>query len=328
MNENEAKAISVVIAASDFYAHAPELFQSLDAQNTNDFHIIVVDDGSVEGCELDSYDRAMVLRNMKPLGFARAMNQALALSLARWEDEALEKKYVLFVQPEIILDEETLTRLKTHLDEQSGCTVAGATLYRGVRSSGLEEELEVDFTDEVLHAGFEVTKSRSLNWTADSESLFAPAPECFMLRASFLHALKEDDAFLDESLTRIPALVELLWRTKLYGGRMDVVDGARAWKQLSAGSAKKTKDEKRQLLISNIEFHNTHVKLTPNLLRLRQAPWLFAGWIRRCMSLAAHPELWGLYLHKTVNRLRVAKKRARRFSRTGKRAAQMKDWFV
>jgi len=325
---SEAKTISVVMAASDFYAHTPELFQSLDAQTTDDFHVIVVDDGSLEGCELSSFDRAMVLRNMKRLGFGRALNQAISLSLARWEEEDLDKKYILIIQPEVILHEQTLATLATCLDERDDRVLAAPVMYRAIRTSSVEEELEIDFTDEMLYAGFEMTKSRELRFVNESDQLFGPPPECFMMRASFIKRLQEKEAFLDTSLQLFPALIDLLWRTKLLGGRMESVRDATVWKQQARTVGIRMRDEMKQERLVRFELHEVHVKLSPNLLRLRHAPWLLISWLKRFGEALTHPHLWVGYLRKPLLRFTVAKERADRFSKLGKRPVQMKDWFV
>ncbi len=325
---SEAKTISVVMAASDFYAHTPELFQSLDAQSTDDFHMIVVDDGSTEGCELGSYDRAMVLRNMKRLGFGRALNQALSLSLARWEDADLDRKYILIIQPEVILQEKTLSRLLAACETQPDIMVAAPTVFRALRTRGIEEDWELDFTDEVLHAGFAMTKSREIRWVKDEAMLFAPAPECFMMRASFLKKLQEGGGYIDEQLSRFPALVDFLWRAKLMGGRMECVSDANAWKQQAESSGKKLREALRSDKQTQLELQDVHVKLSPYGLRAMHAPWLLLGWVKRFFSILASPTLWGVYLRKPVHRFRVAKERSERLERVGVRSNQMKNWFV
>jgi|GEM_PF-6027741 len=325
---NEAKTISVVMAASDFYAHTPELFQSLDAQVTDDFHTVVVDDGSSEGCDLRAHDRAMVLRNMKRLGFSRALNQALLLTLTKWEGEDLEHKYICLIQPDIILHEEALVRLRQALEDQPGLMVVAPTILRAARAKGIEEEWELAFSDDILYRGFAITKSREIRWMKEGQLNFAPAPDCFMVRASLLLKLQEGKTIVDESFRRIPALIELLWRIKLYGGRMACIPDALAWKQQAQSSETKLRDEIQYDKSTRLELHDVHVKLSPNTLRMRQAPWLFIGWIKRFFLVLFAPSLWGAYLHKPMRHFRVAKQRSKRFARAGMRSAQMKDWFV
>lgn len=325
-SSTEAKTISVVMAAADFNAYAPELLQSLEAQDTDDYHAIIVDDGSVDGCDVRSHERVMVLRNMKTLGWGRAMNQGIRLSLSRWGVEA-EGKYILFTQPEIIFHEETLRRLREFLDRHADYAIASPAVYRAKRLHGPDDEIDIDFTDEILHSGFQLTRSRALRWVTGEEALFGPPPECFMIRADFLKRLAEGGLYFHEDAERVPAMMDLIWRARLLGGRSMSVEQTAVWKQVAPFPGKKTREDKRRELMSRLALHDVYAARSPFTLRLTHAPWLFAGFLARAAAILPFPELWGGYLRKPLGRFRVSPEPGPRI-KAGGRASEMKNWFV
>lgn len=325
---NEARSISVVVTATDFYSHTPELFQSLEAQTFDDFHVIVVDDASSDGCELSSFGRAMVLRNVKPYGFARSINQGIALSLARWASHNLKERFVLFIQPDMILSAESMKELFNELRKNPNIDVVGPTIYHAKKIVVEEEGFDVEFTDQEMHAGFCLTKGRRLVWCGEGANesqkgkLFGVSPDCFLVRASLLEKMGTE-TWLDERLGRLPALIDFFWNIREHGGAMRVVRDAAVWKQAPSpvdnGSVKSLSDR--------LELQEVHIKHSPFTLRLRHSPWLFWPMLTRL------PALFGFegirrHLKKMPYRFRLGKERRIRQKKLGIGLGDMTPWFL
>lgn len=93
-----------------------------ESQSSNTFEIIVVDNGSTDKSPdlvHTRYTNVSLIENRSNIGFARANNQAISFSRA---------KYVLLLNSDTIIQAETLTTLVAFLDDYPDVAVVGGQL--------------------------------------------------------------------------------------------------------------------------------------------------------------------------------------------------------
>ncbi len=113
--------------------------------------VFIVDNGSTNG-SLESvkifFPEIRFIQNLKNLGFAKAVNQGLRLS---------EGKYVLLLNPDTVIKEEALIKLKTFMDNHPDVGIAGAQL---INEDGSKQNSIANFPSLVT----ELLNKRLLRW--------------------------------------------------------------------------------------------------------------------------------------------------------------------
>jgi len=106
--------ISINIVAWNSMDYLPDLMASIAKQTYGRFQVVVVDNDSDDGVEAflnREYPNVAVLRNARNRGFAGAHNQGIRYVLDHWPEDALDDRYILVTNPDVILEPDFLARL-------------------------------------------------------------------------------------------------------------------------------------------------------------------------------------------------------------------------
>src|SRR5207249_3779185 len=96
--------VSINIVSWNGLTHLPTCLESVVHQHFQDFSILIIDNGSVDGTVAwlqENYPHAHLLRNSRNLGFARAHNQGIRLA---------GSDYILLLNQDVVLTPEWLSR--------------------------------------------------------------------------------------------------------------------------------------------------------------------------------------------------------------------------
>ncbi|MEP6483186.1 MAG: glycosyltransferase family 2 protein [Rudaea sp.] len=124
MNANVVERISVIVVAAD---SGDDLLRCVDSvmQSSVPLELIVCDnnsaDGSIEALQLQhaSDSRLRIVRNNANLGFGAACNRAAAIATG---------DVLLILNPDCVVEPETMSRLRSILDGDPGIGLVGATI--------------------------------------------------------------------------------------------------------------------------------------------------------------------------------------------------------
>lgn len=348
----DAKKTVVNIVAWNSLAYLPNLMASLEAQDTSDFTVTVVDnasnDGTVPWLQSNRPDVA-VLRNFRNQGFARGHNQAIALALSRWAGANPERRYVVVANPDLEFSPDAIRLLMAYMDAHPDVAACGPKLLRAfTENAGDEEQRETQRSDVLDSTGLLITRARRCFDRGAGErdqgqydgalSVFGISGACAVFRASALAKAKVGEEFFDEDFFAYKEDVDLAWRLRKFGGEAHFVPYAVVWHHRRAVSAPRagwlgawTRRRNRSPFVNFLSTRNHGWLMIKNdeaasaLLHLIW--WLpyelakfiggFFSWSQmkgEAASLAGLP--------------RMLKKRAeiKRRSRVG--GAQMRKWFV
>ncbi len=116
--------ISIIIVNYNVKSYLEQLLYSLrNATAGLSVEIIIVDnhstDGSVEFLEREFRDRVILIKNESNVGFGRANNQGLAVA---------QGDYVLLLNPDTLVEEDTLHRMKSFMDQNSEAGAIGCKI--------------------------------------------------------------------------------------------------------------------------------------------------------------------------------------------------------
>lgn len=239
----EAKKLVINIVTWNSLAYLPDLFGSLNGQDTSDFTITAVDNASDDGTSAylqEHFPETVVLRNTRNLGFARAHNQAMELALSRWDNKDLENRYILLANPDMIFSPNAVRLLLAHMDANSDTAVCGPKLLRAYsKNRGEHEDKAVDFSDTLDSTGLCITKARRIFDRGAGEKdggqydgevdVFGFSGACAMFRASALVAAKVDGEIFDEDFFAYKEDADLAWRLQRLGFKARFVPQAAAW---------------------------------------------------------------------------------------------------
>lgn len=221
--------------------YVPFCFDSLLRQTYQQFQIIVIDNGSIDGtADLIEREyapafegRLRVVRNKENLGFARAHNQAIL-----WSDS----EFVACVNQDMVLDEhffeESIRALAQHPDaaaiapkllrwtfDESGIMASSKT--NQIDSMGITPHRSFRFTD--LGAG-EIDRGQydSLG------SVFGVSGALPVYRRAALEDVREGDDFFDSDFHTYKEDIDMAFRLRWRGWTTRSVPAARAWHARSA----------------------------------------------------------------------------------------------
>lgn len=149
---NSSENLSIIIVnwnAKEFILHCLENLNSIIKNNL--LEVIIVDNRSIDGSgeEIKKlFPNFKLIENKTNLGFAKAVNQGLRLS---------ESKYVLLLNPDTLIREEALIKLKTFMDNHPDVGIAGAQL---INEDGSKQNSIANFPSLVT----ELLNKRLLRW--------------------------------------------------------------------------------------------------------------------------------------------------------------------
>lgn len=243
-----AKRLIVNIVAWNSARYLPNLFASLDKQQTDEYSISVIDNASADGALAwlqESRPEVSVLRNFRNLGFARAHNQGIAMALRRFAGADLNRRYILILNPDIVLDPDCLAKIISFMDGHSEIAIAGPKLYQAIRLPGEDGDAgEIEQTNVLDSAGIRIGRNRVLSDRGagqedtgqyDREEPFGISGAAMVIRASAVADLRiGDEEVFDEMMFAYKEDGDLCWRARLLGMRIALIPEAHAWHHRAA----------------------------------------------------------------------------------------------
>ncbi len=236
----EAARWAIHVASWNDAAQLRDLVSSVEQQTIKDVQCVLVDYARNEGSAGEiatSHPNVVVLRQAREGGFAKAHNQAFALTLARWPKENLEQRFVLLVHPDTILEPHALERLEECFTADPSLVLASPRVLRANIKKGEEgDSREVIFSETIDQDGWLIGKAGKITWqNTGAEAMSAevaenawPSSVACAIRASFLHGLQQQ-GWLDERFEERSAWLDLVWRARWAGGNVSVVKQAMVW---------------------------------------------------------------------------------------------------
>ncbi|MBI4138770.1 glycosyltransferase family 2 protein [Candidatus Uhrbacteria bacterium] len=240
---DEAKRLVVNIVTWNSRWYLPGLFASLDDQETREFTVTVVDNASNDGTPTwlqEQRPDAVLLRNARNQGFARAHNQAITLALSRWEHQDLDRRYVLVANPDLEFSPGALRILTAYMEAHPSVGSCGPKLLRAFVNADIDPETaEATRSDQIDSMGLCIFKSRRVvdrgageidrGQYDDAPEVFGLSGACVLYRASALLAAKTGEEFFDEDFFAYKEDVDLAWRLRSLGFDAHVVPNAVVW---------------------------------------------------------------------------------------------------
>lgn len=235
--------VSVHIVSWNSAKHLKDAMESLRAQTFQDFGLIVVDNASNdESVSLvrEHFPEATLLRNPKNQGFSRGHNQAIALA------RRTGARYVLVMNPDIILDPGFLARLVAAADGRLEIGSIGGKLLRATPRA--TENDEPKKTDVIDSCGLAVRRTRRIVDRGSGEvdkGQYDTVSEVFGVSGALaLYRLEALDALeaatgecFDEDMFAYKEDVDVAWRLRLLGWKAAYVPTALAHHYRGVGGA-------------------------------------------------------------------------------------------
>lgn len=194
------------------------------------YEIIVVDNGSKAEFRIKNKQvKIRLIQNKENAGFGKANNQGASIA---------QGKYLLFLNTDIEVIENAVSRLYEFINDRKDVSIAGAKLLNSDLSNqascGMFYSLPVIFTmlfmqgDRLSITRYSPPVSRRVDWVSGA---------CFIIRRADFHALKG----FDEKMFMYMEEVELMLRARQKGMTVVYYPGAR-FIHLGAATTKQTGD--------------------------------------------------------------------------------------
>jgi GT2 family glycosyltransferase len=129
--------ISIIIVSYNTKEYLKKCLDSIFTTTTLPFEVIVVDNASLDGSAQfvkNEFRKVILVENLENYGFSKANNQGIKKS---------KGKYVLFLNPDTILEKDTISSMVKFMEERDDC---GAATCKVVLESGV--------IDDASHRGF------------------------------------------------------------------------------------------------------------------------------------------------------------------------------
>jgi GT2 family glycosyltransferase len=333
----------------------PDALESLRAQTFRDFTLTVVDNASTDGSVdivRSHLPDATVLRNFKNLGFSAAHNQAIELARNRWVDDDKKgrssvDRYVLVMNPDIILMPEFLEKLARGVDGRYEVASATGKLLR-VRRSRVEGG-DPEFTDVIDSTGLVMRKDRRAAdrgagekdgpTYAEPSEVFGVSGALALYRAEAVDMLREvSGEFFDEDFFAYKEDVDVAWRLRLLGCKAAYVPQALAYHYRGTGGAEKAslvEMFKRRLgrsaLVNRLSTRNHFLMLAKDddrSNRLLHAVWIVPHEIGKFLAtLFLSPRALGAYFEAARLGPKMWKKRRAIMRARKTDPKEIRAWF-
>lgn len=329
----------------------PDLFESLDRQTSSDFTVTVVDNASTDGTLAwlrDNRPDVMLLRNFRNQGFARAHNQAITLALTRWENEDLTRRYILALNPDIVLHPDCAAELAAFMDAHPGVDMAGPKLLRAVRApSEFGERDEIEFSNVIDSTGLMLRRSRTAvdrgageedRGQYDATEPFGISGAALLLRASVVPALSLGGQVFDEDFFAYKEDVDLAWRLRLLGRKAALAERAIAWHTRAARPPARQgllaawrENRSRSPLVRLWSRRNQmwlEWKNDDLANRLIHLPWRLPALLLRLFATCSSPVLLKATVQAWLGRGQIRAKRKELMARRKSSATEMSKWMA
>jgi GT2 family glycosyltransferase len=327
--------------------YLPDLFHSLRGQSSDAFAITIVDNASTDGTLewlRDHEPDVTVLRNYRNLGFARAHNQAIALTRSRSGEGGGEAPFIFILNPDIVLDRDCILHIIDFMESHPDVGMAGPKLLRAKRVPS-DEGTAFERTNIIDSTGLVASRGRRfMDRGAGEEDVgayddlepFGVSGAAMVLRESAVRKLASGDEVFDEDFFSYKEDVDLSWRHRLLGGKASVIPKAVAWHDRGArpdgsGWFAPMRSQMRHgalvNLLSNRNQRWLEWKNDDTVNRLLSAPWVYAASVARIASAPFVPGALRAFAEAWLGRRRMKAKRRAIFSHRERTPADMRTWF-
>ncbi|MEO0162012.1 MAG: glycosyltransferase [candidate division WOR-3 bacterium] len=215
-------AISVVIVNYNVRHFLEQCLMAIErAKHNLDIEIIVVDNASVDGSQAmikKKFPNVILIENHRNLGFAKANNQALRIARGR---------YVLILNPDTLIQEDTLVTLKNFLDEHPEVSAVGCKLINpdGSFQAACRRSIPTPWVAFTKIVGLSRIFPRSRIFGRYNLTYLSPDVECEVevLSGSLMMVRKEvlkHIGFFDEDYFMYGEDIDLCYRIKKAGGKI------------------------------------------------------------------------------------------------------------
>lgn len=233
--------VAVVIVAWNSMPRLTDALASLSAQKFRDFNLIVVDNGSSDGAAdfvRARHPEALMLRNSRNLGLARAQNQAIAYATAHLRQDG--DLFVLTMSPDTMLEPDFLETLMSQLERRPEVGSAGGKVCRMIAAA--EDSLTAgEKTDVIDSAGLGLKRSRARYERGQgerddggryvrTEEVFGFSSTLALYRLQALESVAHGQEYFDEDFFASEEDVDLAWRLRLAGWQSLYVSAAKAYR--------------------------------------------------------------------------------------------------
>jgi len=218
MNEASSAKLAIIIVNYNTEKELKDCLFSVYDNNLNmPFEIFVVDnnsrDKSVDMIK-NNFPEVKLIENDRNLGFAKANNKAIKISLA---------PYILLLNPDIVLKKDSLSKMVSFMEENPKIGILGCKLvnqknellpscekFPGI----MGEFLQNIYLDKIIRSHYLMKNITLSKWKHDErKSVDWITGACFMMRKTML----EDIGLMDERYFLYYEDVDLCYRAKKHG---------------------------------------------------------------------------------------------------------------
>ncbi len=310
-----APQVLIQCVTHNHVAFLPHFFSSLDAQTSRAFQVTMVDTASQDGSLAwlaEHRPEAVTLRNARAFGWSRGQNQGLAFNLARWPESEWSSHFLVFMAPNAVLAPTALAQIVEAFERDSALMFAVPRTLHAAIHVAEDEAVSLDRTPRIEEGEMRLTRSRRVMFpeagginteeSLEPREVFAASGACVAVRASVWQALgkEERSLFFDQDLSPFQAVLDVMWRARWAGLKIALlpavqvwrvasnelqVQGWRRWRAWYSAAAREQRAD--QVYIGRVRL-----KEDSPLLRLRHAPWIVWGCVRRYGLLLVDPLMW------------------------------------
>ena len=335
----ELRTLAIHLVTWNHRAYLPELFGSLDEQTWKQTSVTVVDNASNDGTAdwmRDFRPGVVVLRNFRNQGFARAHNQAIAMSLSRWPEETWSSRYIMVASPNLVLASDCLEQLVKRMDQNPSLAACCPKILRAVFRAGTEDDApEIERTQETASVGLIMKKSRhpidrgvgeqDTGQYDEEREVFGCSGTCMLIRASALAEAKIDGEWFDEDFFSYGVDADFFWRLQRMGKQIRVVPSAVAWHHHALHQRTgATRTPAAQAMAARNRFWTT-IKNDQVSNWLLHLPWIIAGGL--WSALRSPSRIRGKF-SSLIKVPLMLRKRAEVQPRVQVHASEIRHWFV
>ncbi|MBI2473032.1 glycosyltransferase family 2 protein [Candidatus Uhrbacteria bacterium] len=223
--------ISLHIVTWNSMRFLPDLLSSIKEQTFKEINILIIDNASSDGVEdfvKEHYPEIVFIRNARNLGFSAAHNQGIRYAIEHWPKEALQDRFILLTNPDIIFTptylEELIASARVHPEVAS----FGGKLLRAfgenIGDEVFKQTVRSDRLDSVglnPHRNYTVTDRGAGELDQgqyDEEAfVFGISGALVLFRASSLEDVRYQDEILDHHFFAYKEDVDLAWRLQQAG---------------------------------------------------------------------------------------------------------------
>ncbi len=333
----ELRTLAIHLVTWNHRAYLPEFFASLNAQQIAGVTIVdnASNDGTVDWLR-EHRPGVVVLRNFRNQGFARAHNQAIALSLSRWPEETWASRYILIANPNVVFGPDCIDQLVKRMDQDSSLAACCPKVLRAVFRSSMDEDApEIERTEEIDSVGLGMKKSRrpfdrgagekDTGQYNEEQDVFGCSGTCTLIRASALAEMKVGGEWFDEDFFSYGIDADFFWRMQRAGKRVRVIPSSVAWhhhalhQKTDAGKTSTaqavTARNRGWMIIKNEDPQNWFIHF----------PWIALGGL---WSALRSPSRVRGKISGISNVVSMLRKRSEFQSRVKVPAAKMRHWFT